>query len=193
MENEIETQRDLHNPSSPIPNRAIFLDRDGVINKVLFRDGLPVSPRSIEELVLNDGIREAVSEFRKHGFKIIVITNQPDIARRKVPVEALDGMTRQMKQELPIDDVFMCLHDDGDECSCRKPKPGLLLQAAQKWDIYLPESFFIGDTWKDVEAGRSAGCKTVLLDASYNQEVAPDLRVKSLSEAVEMIKCFMHS
>jgi D-glycero-D-manno-heptose 1,7-bisphosphate phosphatase len=177
--------------SSPITHQAIFLDRDGVINKVVFRDGLPVSPRSIEEFVLNEGIREAVSEFRKHGFKIIVITNQPDIARGRVTLEVLDGMTRQMRQELPIDDVFMCLHDDGDECPCRKPKPGLLLQAALKWDLYLPDSFFIGDTWKDVEAGRAVGCKTILLDAPYNQDVVPDLRVKSLSEAVEMTKCFM--
>jgi D-glycero-D-manno-heptose 1,7-bisphosphate phosphatase len=175
---------------SPFTHRAVFLDRDGVINRIVFRDGLPASPRNLEEFAFNDGVREAVDELRKCGYRIIVVTNQPDLARKRISREMLDEMARRMEQEIAIDDLYVCPHDDEDGCPCRKPRPGMLLEAARKWDIGLSESFMIGDTWKDVEAGRAAGCKTVLLDAPYNQEVAPDLRVKSLSEAVERIKCF---
>ena len=173
-------------------HHAVFLDRDGVVNKIILRDGLPASPRNLKEFVFNDGIRDAVGRLKEWGYLIIVVTNQPDVARGNITRELLDSITQKIKQEMPIDDIYACLHDDEDQCSCRKPKPGMLLEAARKWKIDLSQSFMIGDTWKDVEAGRAAGCKTILLDAPYNQEVAPDLRVQSLSEAVEMIKSSMH-
>ena len=172
-------------------HHAVFLDRDGVVNKIILRDGLPASPRNLKEFVFNDGIRDAIGRLKEWGYLIIVVTNQPDVARGNITRELLDSISRKIKQEISIDDIYACLHDDEDQCSCRKPKPGMLLEAAQKWKIDLAQSFMIGDTWKDVEAGRAAGCKTILLDAPYNQEVAPDLRVQSLSEAVEMIKSSM--
>jgi len=168
-------------------NRAVFLDRDGVINRVVLRDGKPYSPRKIEEFVFNDGIREAVYRLKEAGFKILVVSNQPDLARGEITQDVLDTMTRKLKSKIPIDDVYICPHDDVHQCSCRKPKPGMLIEAATKWDINLATSFFIGDTWKDMGAGRAAGCKTILLDAPYNQDVDSDFRVKAISECIDII------
>jgi len=168
---------------SSVSRRAVFFDRDGVINKVILRDGKPFSPRKLEEFVLNDGIREAVSGLKGRGFKVIVVSNQPDLARGEISQDLLDRMTQRMTLEIPFDDIYICPHDDHHQCSCRKPKPGMLLEASKKWKIDLPSSYFIGDTWKDMEAGKAAGCKTILLDAIYNQGVSCDFRVKSLTEA----------
>jgi D-glycero-D-manno-heptose 1,7-bisphosphate phosphatase len=170
-----------------VKERAVFLDRDGVINKVIFRNGLPASPRSLEEFGLNDGIRQTARRLKDYGFRIIVVTNQPDLVRGEITKGILDLMTQRMRWEIPIDDVFICPHDDHHQCSCRKPKPGMLIHAASRWKIDLSSSFMIGDTWKDIEAGKAAGCKTILLDAAYNQEVECDFRVKSLLEAADLI------
>jgi D-glycero-D-manno-heptose 1,7-bisphosphate phosphatase len=172
---------------SLITRRAVFLDRDGVINKVIFRDGHPASPGSLEEFVLNDGVRQTTRKLRDYGFRIIVVSNQPDLARGEITKGVLALMTQRMRWELPIDDVYICPHDDHHQCSCRKPKPGMLIQSAEKWDIDLPSSFMIGDTWKDMEAGKAAGCRTIILNAPYNQDVQCDFRVKSLSESVDII------
>ncbi|OGW44937.1 MAG: hypothetical protein A2Y66_02105 [Nitrospirae bacterium RBG_13_41_22] len=167
--------------------RAVFLDRDGVINKVIFRDGHPASPRNLKEFVLNDGIRQAIRKLKDFGFRIIVVSNQPDVARGEITQGLLDLVTQRMRWEIPIDDVYICPHDDIHQCSCRKPKPGMLFKAAYQWEIDLSSSFLIGDTWKDIEAGKAAGCKTILLNAPYNQDVHCDFRVKLLAEAVDII------
>jgi D-glycero-D-manno-heptose 1,7-bisphosphate phosphatase len=171
-----------------VRNKAVFLDRDGVINKVVFRDNRPGSPRSLDEFVFNDGIRQATRKLKDYGFKIIVVSNQPDLARGEIKKGVLDVMTHKIRWKISFDDIFICPHDDIDQCSCRKPKPGMLLEAASRWKIDLQSSFLIGDTWKDIEAAKAAGCKAILLDAPYNQEVQCDFRAKSLSEAVEIIK-----
>jgi len=167
--------------------RAVFLDRDGVINKVIFRDGHPASPRNLKEFVLNDGIRQAIRKLKDFGFRIIVVSNQPDVARGEITQGLLDLMTQRMLREVSIDHVYTCPHDDINQCSCRKPKPGMLFKAAYQWEIDLSSSFLIGDTWKDIEAGKAAGCKTILLNAPYNQDVHCDFRVKLLAEAVDII------
>lgn len=169
-------------------NRAVFLDRDGVINKVICRDGRPASPRSLEEFILNDGVRQTARKLKDYGFRIIVVSNQPDLARGEITQGVLDLMTQRMRWEIPIDDVYICPHDDAHQCSCRKPKPGMLIDAASRWEIDLSSSFMIGDTWKDMEAGKAAGCKTILLDAPYNKDTQSDFRVESLSEATDLIK-----
>ena len=163
------------------------MDRDGVINKVIVRDGKPFSPRKLEEFILNDGIGEVVDKLRGLGFIVIVITNQPDLARGEITQDLLDRMMERLRSLATVDDVYICPHDDHHQCSCRKPKPGMLLEAAEKWGIDLRASFIIGDTWKDMEAGKRAGCQTILLDAVYNQDVAPNFRVSSLAEAVSVI------
>ena len=167
--------------------RAVFFDRDGVVNKVIVRDGKPYSPRTIEEFILNDGIREAAYHLRTRGFRVFVVSNQPDIARGKLSNDVLDLMIRRMRWEIPIDDVYICPHDEVHQCSCRKPKPGMLMELASRWNIDLLSSFMIGDTWKDIEAGKAAGCRTILLDAPYNQNTDCEYRVRSLSEAVNLI------
>ena len=172
-------------PSKRSP--AVFFDRDGVINKVILRDDKPFSPRKHEEFIFNEGIQDTVSRLKGNGFKTIVISNQPDLARGHITQETLDLMMQSMRQEIPFDDVFICPHDDHHLCACRKPKPGMILDAAQKWKIDLRASYVIGDTWKDMEAGKTAGCTTILLDAVYNKNVPSDFRLKSLAEAAAVI------
>jgi D-glycero-D-manno-heptose 1,7-bisphosphate phosphatase len=170
-----------------VKERAVFLDRDGVVNKIVFRDGQPESPRSLEEFVVNDGVRETARRLKDAGFRVIVVSNQPDVARGKMTQGILDLMNRRIACEIPVDEIYVCPHDAPQQCACRKPKPGMFLEATSRWNIDLLSSFMIGDTWKDMEAGKAAGCKTILLDTSYNQEVGCDFRVKSLSEAAEII------
>lgn len=174
-------------PKTLFQDRAVFLDRDGVINKVILRDGKPYPPKKFNEFVFNDGIKEAVYKMKELGYKLFVVSNQPDIARGEISQDILDLMTEKMRFELPLDDVFICPHDDHHDCPCRKPKPGMIMEAASGWRIDLSSSFMVGDTWKDMEAGKAAGCKTILLDAYYNQDVLCDFRVKSLSEASSII------
>jgi D-glycero-D-manno-heptose 1,7-bisphosphate phosphatase len=171
-------------------SRAIFLDRDGVINRVILKDGKPFSPRSMGEFVFYDGIKAFLTESRKAGFLNIVFTNQPDIARGLVDSNAVEKMHDFVKRHLPIDDVLLCPHDEADNCRCRKPKPGMLTGAAGKWNIDLNASFVIGDQWKDVEAGKKAGCVTLLIDCSYNKNVKCDHRVADLRSALNIIKHF---
>lgn len=173
--------------TSLITHRAVFFDRDGVINEVILRDGQPVSPRRLEDFVFKDGIRDVVHQLKSAGYKVIVISNQPDLARGHITQEILDRMSQKMREEISIDDIFICPHDDHHQCSCRKPNPGMILQAAEKWGLDLKTSYFVGDTWKDMEAGKTAGCQTILVDAIYNREVHSDFRVKSLAEATSII------
>jgi D-glycero-D-manno-heptose 1,7-bisphosphate phosphatase len=167
--------------------RAIFLDRDGIINRVILKNGKPFSPRILEEFVFCDGVKDFLVESRNTGFFNIVFTNQPDIARGLVDSGLVEKMHNLIKQTLPVDDVLMCPHDDNDNCRCRKPKPGMLIDAAGKWGIDLLSSFVIGDQWKDIEAGKKAGCSTILLDCFYNKNVECDHRVSDLRSAMNFI------
>lgn len=167
--------------------KAVFLDRDGVINRVIMRDGKPCSPRNVQEFEWEDGIADGIKRLKEEGLIVIVVTNQPDISRRKMHADTLDAMTKRVYSDIPVDDVWLCPHDDIDDCDCRKPKAGLLLEAAKMWGIDCTRSFMIGDSWRDTEAGNSAGCITILLDREYNQEVDCDYRVGNLNEAIELI------
>jgi D-glycero-D-manno-heptose 1,7-bisphosphate phosphatase len=169
-------------------NRAVFFDRDGIINKVIYRENKPCSPRKIIEFKLMPEITRILNELRKYEFKIIIFTNQPDISRGLMKIEDLEKMHKIIKEVLYPDRILYCPHDDKDNCDCRKPKPGMIVKAAKKLNINLNKSFVVGDTWKDMEAGKAAGCITILLDAAYNQGVNSDYKVKSLDEAVEIIK-----
>ena len=168
-------------------NRAVFLDRDGVINKVIYRDGRPTSPRNIDEFEFEAGVGKALKRLRSAGFKLLVVTNQPELARGLVTIEALDLMTHRIVDALKIDEVRVCPHDNDDGCSCRKPQPGMLLELAEKYDLSLNDSYIVGDTWKDSRAGSSAGCKSIILDRPYNHDDPADWRVPDLSSAVDVI------
>lgn len=170
-----------------MPCKTVFLDRDGVINKVLFRDGKPTSPSCLAEFEIEAGVEEAIKRLRSGGYKLFVVTNQPDVARGRLPVEELEMISRKLMATLDIDGLKVCPHDDRDECSCRKPRPGMLLELARENDLALAESYMIGDTWKDTMAARAAGCRSITLDRAYNREDAADRRVRNLRDAVELI------
>src|SRR6266850_5016022 len=112
--------------------RAVFLDRDGVITRSIVRDGRPYAPTRFEDLEILPGVADALARLRAAGFLNIVVTNQPDVANRKTPRAVVERMHARLVQELPIDAVKVCFHDDTDNCACRKPKPGMLLEAAQE-------------------------------------------------------------
>jgi D-glycero-D-manno-heptose 1,7-bisphosphate phosphatase len=169
--------------------RAVFLDRDGVLNRANVVDGKPLPPASVEELELLPGVEQACRQLHEAGLLLIVVTNQPDVARGTQTIETVEALNRELSSRLPLDEIRVCPHDDADHCDCRKPAPGLLLDAAREHGIELENSVMVGDRWRDVEAGRRAGCATVFLDSGYSERPpeAPDLTVGTLGEAVPWI------
>ena len=170
--------------------RAVFLDRDGVLNEAMVRDGKPYSPAGLDELAVPADVPDALRTLRAAGFALIVVTNQPDVARGIQPRTAVEEIHATLRAQLPLDDILVCYHDDRDGCSCRKPQPGLLLRAAAEHRIDLARSFMIGDRWRDVEAGRRAGCLTVRVEGHYREdgpETPPDYVAHSLSDAASWI------
>jgi D-glycero-D-manno-heptose 1,7-bisphosphate phosphatase len=168
---------------------AVFLDRDGVINRAFTRDGKPHPPTCLADLELLPDVAEALRELKKHGYRLVVVTNQPDVARGRLSRELVQSINERLKVDLCLDAVLTCFHDDADGCDCRKPSPGLLLRAAQELEINLKSSFMVGDRWRDVEAGRRAGCKTFFIDCGYAERSPEscDYRVESLLEASRII------
>jgi D-glycero-D-manno-heptose 1,7-bisphosphate phosphatase len=169
--------------------RAVFLDRDGVINQSIIRDGKPYAPESAAEMKILAGVPDALLSLRNAGFLNIVVTNQPDVATGKIKLETVEAMHRRLKQDLALDDVKVCCHGDADGCECRKPKPGMLLQAALEFGIDLERSFMVGDRWRDVAAGQAAGCANFFIDYGYREKrpEPPYIAVKSLAEASSRI------
>jgi D-glycero-D-manno-heptose 1,7-bisphosphate phosphatase len=170
--------------------RAVFLDRDGVLNDVILRDGKPASPAGPQEVRIPDGAAGALHTLRQAGFALICVTNQPDVARGIQRREVVEAINDALQAVLPLEEFFVCYHDDADGCSCRKPQPGLLLRAAAAHGIDLPGSFMIGDRWRDVEAGHRAGCRTIQLATKYAAqvpEIPPDYTAQSLADAASWI------
>jgi D-glycero-D-manno-heptose 1,7-bisphosphate phosphatase len=168
---------------------AVFLDRDGVINRPVIRRGKPYSPSSLAELALLPGVPQAVRALKAGGYCLVVVTNQPDVARGTLSRAVADTMNEWLQAALPLDAVLMCIHDDGDQCRCRKPLPGLITQAARELRLDCTASYMIGDRWRDVEAGRRAGCRTVFVDHGYDEPPPEscDFRVSSLLAAARII------
>ncbi len=169
--------------------RAVFLDRDGVINAAVVRDGKPYPPANVDEMQILPGVPAALNDLKRAGYELIVVTNQPDVARGTQTREAIDAIHARLRGELPLDAVYCCLHDDVEQCACRKPAPGMLLDAARERDVDLAASFMVGDRWRDIAAGASAGCRTVFVDYQYNERQPPafDAKVTSLAEAAAWI------
>jgi D-glycero-D-manno-heptose 1,7-bisphosphate phosphatase len=168
--------------------RAVFLDRDGVINRAVVRGGKPYPPSGVDDLEILDGVDDALRTLHDAGFLLIVVTNQPDVARGAQTVETVEAMHDLLRQRLVIDEILACYHD-GDTCECRKPRPGALLDAARRHDIDLGASFMVGDRWRDIEAAQRAGCTAIFIDRGYDerQPEPPFVRVWSLAEAAEWI------
>jgi D-glycero-D-manno-heptose 1,7-bisphosphate phosphatase len=165
--------------------RAVFLDRDGVINRVVWHGGRLGSPWSPEEVEVLPRVAEAIEMLRSAGFLTIVVTNQPDVAVGLQRREVVEEINEQLRGLVHVDDIKVCYHRDQDGCACRKPKPGMLLEAARTWSVALDRSFMIGDRWRDIGAGRAAGCTTILVGDGYGETFveAPDAMVESLFEA----------
>jgi D-glycero-D-manno-heptose 1,7-bisphosphate phosphatase len=168
---------------------AVFLDRDGVLIRANVQNGKPYPVADLAELELLPGVREACTLLHEAGFLLIVATNQPDVARGTQRREVVEAMHRVLREKLPLDDILVCYHDDVDHCPCRKPSPGLLLRAAKVWNIDLSASYIVGDRWKDIEAGKRAGCITIFIECGYNEKEPeePDHRAGSFAEAASWI------
>lgn len=170
--------------------RAVFLDRDGVLNRAIVRDGKPYPPSSLDELEIVDNAAGSLQRLKNLGFLLLVVTNQPDVARGAQNLGVIAATHEAMRQALPLDDFLVCPHDDGDGCRCRKPLPGLLLEAQARYGIDLDRSFMVGDRWRDIDAGRAAGCRTILIDQHYHERgpsLPPDATADSLADAVDWI------
>jgi D-glycero-D-manno-heptose 1,7-bisphosphate phosphatase len=171
--------------------RAVFLDRDGVINRALERHGKPYPPTSLGEFEILTGVLEACKKLKAAGFLLVVATNQPDVGRGTLAQEVVEKIHAYMLAQLPIDRVEVCYHPGkgASDCDCRKPKPGMLLRAARELDIDLAQSWMVGDRWRDIDCGHAAGCKTVFIDYGYKEELKqkPDFSARNPGEAADII------
>lgn len=170
--------------------KAIFLDRDGVLNEAIINNGKPYPPATLADLIIPDDVPKALVLLKEMGFLLIGATNQPDVARGVTERQIVENINASLLTELPLDDIRVCYHDDKDNCQCRKPLPGLLLKAAEDYNIDLKQSMMIGDRWKDIEAGQRAQCKTIWLNKRYQEQqpIKPDFTANTLIEAVKWIK-----
>jgi D-glycero-D-manno-heptose 1,7-bisphosphate phosphatase len=168
---------------------AVLLDRDGVLNRTSVREGVSHPPSHLGEFEFLPGVVEATRRLAEAGWPLVVVTNQPDVARGVTTREAVEEINRHVVQHLPVLEVFTCYHDGGAGCACRKPKPGLLLEAASRWGFDLRTSVMVGDRWSDVVAGQAAGCISILVETPYSgaERCRPDVCVRDLAEAAAWI------
>ena len=173
----------------PLNNKAVFLDRDGVINRALVRNRKPYPPNTLQDLEILPDVTAALNLLKERGLLLIVVTNQPDVGRGTQKQETIEEMHTYLVNKLPLDDIFVWWHGQDGECKCRKPLPGMLLQASEKYGVDFQQSYLIGDRWKDIEAGKTAGCITIFLDYHYNELLRsqPDFTTNSMREASEWI------
>lgn len=182
-------------PERRTPNAAlrpaVFLDRDGVINISVVREGKPYAPVTVEEFTLLPGVVEACRQLNDAGFLLVVATNQPDVGRGTQAQAVVEAMHAKMCAALPVDRVEVCYHAGRGEpeCECRKPKPGMLRRAAAELGIDLQKSFMVGDRWRDIDCGQAAGCRTIFVDYHYDEALRaqPDFFCASLAEAARII------
>lgn len=174
-------------PETPV--RAVFLDRDGVINDAPVVGGQPRAPASLAKLKILPGVEQALHRLKAAGFRLIAVTNQPDVVRGTFPRTAVEEIHRYLLDHLCLDAIEVCFHDDDDACACRKPQPGMLIEGAKRFGVDLQHSFMVGDRWRDIEAGRRAGCTTILIGSGYGETFPskPNVTFSSLAEAAEWI------
>ena len=175
--------------SVTVMRRAVFLDRDGVLNRAVVRDRKPYAPVTLDELEILPGVPSALRALHEAGFLLIVVTNQPEVARGRLGRDVVEAMHRRLREELPIDDIKACYEVDGPTSTCYKPKPGMLLEAAREHHIELAQSYMVGDRWRDVGAGKAAGCRTIFIDRGYDEPPVevPDAVCADLTEAASLI------
>jgi len=171
-------------------NRAVFLDRDGVINQAQVREGLPFSPADMTEFFWVEPIKDVTLELKSLGYLLFCVTNQPDVGRGLQSRAVVESFHTAILAELPLEKIYTCYHDDSDNCSCRKPRPGLIVDAQKEYGLNLAASWLIGDRWKDIDAGTAAGCKTVFLEYGYDEKLRnkPDHTILQLAQLVPLIR-----
>jgi D-glycero-D-manno-heptose 1,7-bisphosphate phosphatase len=169
--------------------RAVFLDRDGVLNRSRLVDGVPTPPCSIGEVEILAGVIEGIKILKEHLLVPVVVTNQPDTARGLSTQSQVHSINHYIGSVTDIEYFYTCFHDDADNCDCRKPSIGLLKRAAKDLDLDIQNSFMVGDRWRDISAGQAAGCKSFFIDYSYpeKQPEMPFTKVSSLLEAVGIV------
>lgn len=174
---------------------AVFLDRDGVLNRTTVRGETPYPPHTLSEVEILPGVAEALNRLSDLGLPLIVVTNQPDVARGTQMKDVIESINAYLMRSLPLTASYTCYHDNADACACRKPKPGLFYQAAEEHGIDLGSSFMVGDRWSDVVAGAAAGCETFLINLPYSQchRCSPDHTIADLAEAADRIEAIVKS
>lgn len=170
-------------------NKAVFLDRDGVLNYVIFRgiSPKPIAPWSMEEFNIIPELNSTISTLKKRGFYIFIITNQPDISKGIIDFELVNKMNQILIEKFSIDEIVVCPHIDEDNCECRKPKPGMILRMVEKYNIEIKSSFLVGDNFKDMLAGKASGLKTILINRFYNTNCKSDYKINELKEVLSII------
>jgi D-glycero-D-manno-heptose 1,7-bisphosphate phosphatase len=169
--------------------RAVFADRDGVLCANMMRDGRPVAPTRLEDFRLLPGVEDAVRALKSAGYLVIVVTNQPDVGTGRTPLATVEAMHDVIRSKLDVDDIKACFHTNADGCACRKPKPGMILEAAAERAIDLPASYVVGDRLSDIVAGQTAGCATIFVDYGHEPDTPAkaDRVVGSFAEAARVI------
>jgi|SRR5437588_242294 len=178
-----------------VTRRAVFLDRDGVLNRVIVREGRPYPPATVEEFELYDDVLAGCERLKNAGFLLVVVSNQPDVGRGSQSRAIAEAINNKLVQLIPfLDRVEVCFHageDYGENCDCRKPKPGMLLRAAELLNIDLADSYMIGDRWRDVDCATAAGCRAIFIDRGYDEALRqlPDVTAKNFAEAAAAVLC----
>ena len=173
-----------------VKNRAVFLDRDGVLNRPVVRDGLSFPPARLDDFELYPDVVEGCEKLKDAGFLLIVVTNQPDVGRGTQTREVVEAIHATLRTLLPsLDGIEVCFHGGathGDPCDCRKPAPGMLQRAAAAHGIDLKRSFLIGDRWRDVDCAHAAGCRAIFIDHGYREALreTPEFAVPNFRDAV---------
>jgi D-glycero-D-manno-heptose 1,7-bisphosphate phosphatase len=176
-----------------IARRAVFLDRDGVLNRAVVRNGRPHPPSCAEDFKLYDDVADGCARLKAAEFLLVVITNQPDVGRGRQSREAVEAMHAKMQLALPsLDRIEICYHAGeryGESCDCRKPRPGMILRAAAGLKIDLCASYVIGDRWRDIGCARAAGCRAIFIERGYEESLreAPDFTVATFGDAVNAL------
>ena len=176
-----------------VTRRAVFLDRDGVLNRAVVRNGRPYPPVRLEEFELHEDIAAGCARLKAANFVLVVITNQPDVGRGTQTRETVEAMHSKLRSAIPsIDRIEICYHAGeryGERCDCRKPRPGMIMRAAAELNLDLPASYVVGDRWRDVDCARAAGCRAIFIERNYEEKLreTPDFTVANFSDAVNVI------
>lgn len=178
----------LGRPAAGVTRRAVFLDRDGTLNEAFIRGGKSYPPDTTAEFRILPDVPLAAAALKAAGYLLIVVTNQPDVGAGRQRREVVEAMHEKLRESIPIDDIRVCYHTEADRCDCRKPAPGMILSAAADWGVELAASYMIGDRWRDIDAGRAAGCRTIFIRNRYDEpQPVAGAAVDSFGQAAALI------